>query len=77
MSDFSFLQLLNSHGFPQISACGCSSRDHHYLGFIAGNDLCSLATEYLCHVFYSANVGNARDIIATIADGFDRTKNAV
>ena len=68
---------IHTHSSFQISACGCSTLDNHYLAFIAGNDLCSQATEYLCHVFYCANQSKARDIIGTIAQGFERTKNAV
>eukprot|EP00095_Tigriopus_kingsejongensis_P003653 maker-scaffold11_size778918-snap-gene-0.13 protein:Tk03653 transcript:maker-scaffold11_size778918-snap-gene-0.13-mRNA-1 annotation:"hypothetical protein BRAFLDRAFT_120280" len=64
-------------GSLRISACGCCSTDNHYLAFIAGNDLCTVATDFLCHVFYCANQGKARDVISTIAEGFERTQNAV
>ena len=63
--------------FFQISACGSSSTDLHYIAFIAGNDLCSAATEFLCHVFYCANLAKAKEIINAIAEGFERTQYAV
>lgn len=47
------------------------------MAFIAGNDLCPLATEYMCHVFYCVSQAKARGIITTIAEGFQRTRNAV
>ncbi|TRY79859.1 hypothetical protein TCAL_17079 [Tigriopus californicus] len=69
-------EVLN-YTYPEISACGCCSTDNHYLAFIAGNDLCTMATEFMCHVFYCANQAKARDVISTIAEGFERTQNAV
>ena len=64
------------HTFKQISACGCSTANNHYLAFIAGDNVCSLSTNFLCHVFYSSNKTVAEDIISSMAAGFRRTHHA-
>jgi len=62
--------------YPQISACGCSTANSHYFAFIAGNDLCALSTDFLCHVFFSDSTALAEEVIANIAAGFKRTHHA-
>ena len=59
--------------FSKISACGCNTTDPRYLAFIAGDDLCRLAKNFLCHVFYTDNAVLAREIVSHMASGFERT----
>ena len=61
----------------QISACGVSSLNQNYLCFIgAEDDVCALAKKFLCHVFYTENKQMAKQIVASMATGFDRTLSA-
>lgn len=59
--------------YPKISACGCNSTDPKFVAFIGGDDLCRLAKNFLCHVFYARDAQTSRDIVHHMANGFERT----
>ena len=51
--------------------------NQNYLCFIgAEDDVCALAKKFLCHVFYTENKQLAKQIVASMATGFDRTLSA-
>ena len=67
------LDRVNLISYFKISACGCNSDDPRYVAFIGGDNLCRLAKQFLCHVFYAQDANLAREIVHHMANGFERT----
>lgn len=59
--------------YTEISACGRRTDLMKFFGYIAGETTCSLARKFLCHVFEAKNEDQARLILCTLAQGFERT----
>ncbi|XP_064612692.1 uncharacterized protein LOC135476560 [Liolophura sinensis] len=67
-------KVLFKHSYTEISACG--RRTDHLLNFayIAGETTCSLARHFVCYVFEGISDEEAKTILCTIAQGFERTQ---
>lgn len=59
--------------YTEISACGRRTDLMKYFGYIAGETTCSLARNFLCHVFEARTEEQAKLILCTLAQGFERT----
>ncbi|XP_060570181.1 uncharacterized protein LOC132728550 [Ruditapes philippinarum] len=66
-------KLLVQHVYTEISACGRRTDALKHFAFIAGETYCSMAKEFYCHVFEATSAEEAKVILCTIAQGFDRT----
>ncbi|KAH3871453.1 hypothetical protein DPMN_034655 [Dreissena polymorpha] len=66
-------QVVVQHLFTEISACGRRTDTMKYYAFIAGETYCSLAERFMCHVFEAKSEEEAKMILRTIAQGFERT----
>ncbi|XP_052791262.1 uncharacterized protein LOC128225215 [Mya arenaria] len=66
-------ETLVHHLFTEISACGRRTDALKYYAFNAGETYCSLAQEFYSHVFEATTEEEAKVILCTIAQGFDRT----
>ncbi|XP_045213180.1 uncharacterized protein LOC123564003 [Mercenaria mercenaria] len=66
-------KVLVQHLYTEISACGRRTDALKNFAFIAGETYCSLAKEFYCHVFEAVSPEEAKVILCTIAQGFDRT----
>lgn len=73
VSDQNDNQLVLQHAYTAISACGRRTDALTYIGYIAGETTCSLAKDFVCHVFEMNNDEEARLALCTMAQGFQRT----
>ncbi|XP_060079981.1 uncharacterized protein LOC132559387 [Ylistrum balloti] len=73
VSDLTDHKLVLQHAYTAISACGRRTDALTYIGYIAGETTCSLAKDFVCHVFEMNNVEEARLALCTMAQGFQRT----
>ncbi|KAB0793857.1 hypothetical protein PPYR_13477 [Photinus pyralis] len=65
------------HSYMEISSCGSVSHLPYYFAYIAGNENCSNANEFICYVFHVKNFEFAYTILQSIGQGFQRTHFAV
>ncbi|KAL0278293.1 UNVERIFIED_CONTAM: hypothetical protein PYX00_000150 [Menopon gallinae] len=70
-------ELLTCNSFMEISSCGQTRRHPNYFGYIAGDNLCNLASKFTCHVFQSDCDADVQNILQSIGEGFQRTHYAV
>ncbi|XP_033749237.1 uncharacterized protein LOC117333925 isoform X2 [Pecten maximus] len=73
VSDLTEDKLVLQHAYTAISACGRRTDALTYIGYIAGETTCSLAKDFVCHVFEMKNDEEARLALCTMAQGFQRT----
>ncbi|KAH9495823.1 hypothetical protein Btru_013401, partial [Bulinus truncatus] len=66
-------EVLLNHSFTEISACGRRTDMLLYFGYIAGETTCNLAKDFKCYVFESDEAPEAKIILCSIAQGFERT----
>uniref|UniRef100_A0A914WLI1 Uncharacterized protein n=1 Tax=Plectus sambesii TaxID=2011161 RepID=A0A914WLI1_9BILA len=69
--------ILLQHSYPEISSCGRRTDYPLNFSYIAGNTSCNYARTFFCYVFEAKSGEQAKTILKTIADGFDRTHWAV
>ncbi|KAK5640774.1 hypothetical protein RI129_009321 [Pyrocoelia pectoralis] len=65
------------HSYMEISSCGSVSHLPYYFAYIAGNESCSHANDFVCYVFHVKNFEFAYTILQSIGQGFHRTHFAV
>ncbi|KAK7491266.1 hypothetical protein BaRGS_00017537 [Batillaria attramentaria] len=65
---------LMEHSYTEVSACGRRTDYMTYFAYIAGDTTCNLAKNFQCHVFESATAEEAKIILCSIAQGFERTQ---
>lgn len=61
------------HLYTEVSACGRRTDKLLNYAFIAGETYCGLAQEFYCHVFQATSDEEAKVILCTVAQGFERT----
>ncbi|KAK0048473.1 hypothetical protein Bpfe_022088 [Biomphalaria pfeifferi] len=66
-------EVLLNHSYTEISACGRRTDMLLYFGYIAGETTCNLAKDFTCFVFESNDASEAKIILCSIAQGFERT----
>ncbi|KAL8586052.1 hypothetical protein ACOMHN_023695 [Nucella lapillus] len=67
-------QPLMEHSYTEVSACGRRTDYMTYFAYIAGDTTCNLAKKFQCHVFESPDADEAKIILCSIAQGFERTQ---
>lgn len=65
---------LMEHSYTEVSACGRRTDYMTYFAYVAGDTTCNLAKNFQCHVFESSNAEEAKVILCSIAQGFERTQ---
>ncbi|XP_012940389.2 uncharacterized protein LOC106012326 [Aplysia californica] len=66
-------ELLLNHSYTEVSACGRRTDMLLYFGYIAGETTCNMAKDFKCYVFESEEASEAKIILCSIAQGFERT----
>ncbi|CAG5136667.1 unnamed protein product, partial [Candidula unifasciata] len=66
-------ELLLNHSYTEVSACGRRTDMLLYFAYIAGETTCNMAKDFKCYVFESEDQGEAKIILCSIAQGFERT----
>lgn len=59
--------------YTEISACGRRTDSMQYFAYLAGETTCTLAKEFVAYVYKANTDEEAKTIICSIAQGFDRT----
>ncbi|KAK7112157.1 uncharacterized protein [Littorina saxatilis] len=67
-------KLLMEHSYTEVSACGRRTDFMNYFAYIAGDTTCNLAKNFQCHIFESEHADEAKIILCSIAQGFERTQ---
>ncbi|XP_041362579.1 uncharacterized protein LOC121378468 [Gigantopelta aegis] len=62
-----------ANSFTEISACGRRTDYMQHFAFISGETTCNMAQNFICHVFHSSSADEAKIILCSIAQGFERT----
>ncbi|XP_064643376.1 uncharacterized protein LOC135497487 [Lineus longissimus] len=62
-----------NHSYTEISACGRRVDAVEYFAYVAGETTCTLAKDFVCFVFKGRNDEDAKTILCSIAQGFERT----
>ncbi|XP_044253324.1 uncharacterized protein LOC123004232 [Tribolium madens] len=70
-------QILLKHSFMQISSCGSAQNSPNYVAYIAGDENCDTANNFVCYIFHVNDVSLAYTILQSIGQGFHRTHFAV
>ncbi|XP_008196619.1 uncharacterized protein LOC103313907 isoform X2 [Tribolium castaneum] len=70
-------EILFKHSFMQISSCGSAPNLPNYVAYIAGEENCDTANNFVCYIFYVHDVSLAYTILQSIGQGFYRTHFAV
>lgn len=73
VTDIDTKEQVFQHLYTEISACGRRTDALKYYAFISGETYCSFAKEFYCHVFEASTEDEAKVILCTIAQGFERT----
>ncbi|KAL4241110.1 hypothetical protein ACF0H5_001888 [Mactra antiquata] len=73
ITDSKTKNVIFQHLFTEISSCGRRTDALKYFAFIAGDTYCSLSQKFYCHVFEATTEEEAKIILCTMAQGFDRT----
>ncbi|KAI0210733.1 hypothetical protein LSAT2_004478 [Lamellibrachia satsuma] len=67
-------KVLVSHSYTEVSCCGrLTEQEGECFIYIAGETTCNMAQEFVGYVFTAETVDEAKTIVCTIAQGFDRT----
>ncbi|XP_059165364.1 uncharacterized protein LOC131947964 [Physella acuta] len=66
-------ELILNHSYTEVSACGRRTDMLLYFGYIAGETTCNMAKDFKCYVFESDDQFEAKTILCSIAQGFERT----
>ncbi|KAF5288300.1 hypothetical protein FQR65_LT12032 [Abscondita terminalis] len=59
-------EIILKHSYMEISSCGSVSHLHYYFAYIAGNENCNQATEFVCYVFHIKKFELAYTILQSI-----------
>ncbi|XP_068915417.1 uncharacterized protein [Tenebrio molitor] len=65
------------HSYMQISSCGSVPALPNYVAYIAGDENCDTASNFVCYIFHVQNIEDACTILQSIGQGFGRTHFAV
>lgn len=66
-------EVLFKVSYTEISACGRRTDSMQYFAYLAGETTCTLAKQFVAYVFKAKTDDEAKTIICSIAQGFDRT----
>ncbi|XP_074647922.1 uncharacterized protein LOC141903618 isoform X2 [Tubulanus polymorphus] len=61
------------HSYTEISACGRRVDCVKIFAYLAGETTCTLSKEFQCHAFEAKTDDEAKTILCSIAQGFERT----
>lgn len=67
-------KVLMEHSYTEVSACGRRTDHMTFFAYISGDTTCNLAKNFVCHVFESLDADEAKIILCSIAQGFERTQ---
>ncbi|XP_063917811.1 uncharacterized protein LOC135133353 isoform X1 [Zophobas morio] len=68
---------LLKHSYMQISSCGSAVNLPNYVAYIAGEENCDTASNFVCYIFHVKDIEEAAVILQSIGQGFYRTHFAV